>query len=326
MIAKNTCLMSVVLPVRKDTPHLRWVLEGLGAQTVAECLEVILVTPADIWIDSPYPNAVRASFRIVPVHDWNSEGRAKAEGVRAAKAPLVAFLEDHCFPHPRWAEACLAAHSQGDYAAVGPLVRNANPSTAVSWGCFLVYYGYFMRSRPDHAVRQLAGNQSCYRRSILLAYGDRLADLLEAEVVLHWDLLKRGYRLHQQRHAVTYHLNFSRLKPALLELFLASRVFAAARAAAWHAWKRAVCAPACTLLPMIRFERLLADAFQAGIGWKVLIRSLPSAIGILAAGAAGEKLGYALGPGPAKARLADFEGQRDRAFSKRDLEEMDNRS
>ena len=195
---------------------------------------------------------------------------------------------------------------EGDYAAVGPVVGNANPWTATSWGCFLVFYSQWMAARPEAEVRHLASNQSCYRKEILLGYSQELAAMLEAESVLHYDLLQRGYRLSQTAAARIMHMNFSRLSPVLHEYFLASRVFALKRRRLWPWWRRAVYAAGSPLLPLIRLPRVLGDSRRGHVGTMTLLRALAPVLMILCAGAAGEMLGYACGEGEAKEELARF--------------------
>jgi hypothetical protein len=234
----------------------------------------------------------------------------------------VAFLEDHSFPEKTCAENLIEAHRRDDFAVVGPVMGNANPISGVSWGCFLVYYGAYMWARPANEVRHLPGNQSCYRRDLLLEYGSRLADVLEAEAVLHEDLLAKGHRLGQEPSAKVYHLNYSRMGPVLWEYFLASRVFAAERVSRWGFIRRAVYTVGSPLLPLIRLPRILRDARRAELGRSVLRRALATVLLTLCAGAAGELLGYALGAGRTKEELVQYERERTSAFPTRDLEAL----
>ena len=92
---------------------------------------------------------------------------ARARGVRAARAPIVAFTEDHSFPQPGWAAALVAAFT-GGVSVVGPMVENANPGSAVSWANFLLEYGEWMPPGRPHGHAHLPGHNSAYRRAVLL--------------------------------------------------------------------------------------------------------------------------------------------------------------
>ena len=256
--------MSAILVTHRYSECLRWALDRLRAQTIASELECVIVAPARTAVEG-CEEAVRdlCGYQVVE-HGVGSAGAAKAAGVRAARAPLVVFMEDHSYPDPGWAEALIKAHERGEFAAVGPVVLNANPATSGSWGCFLVYYGQYMRTLPPQKVRHLPGNQSCYRRELLLEYGPRLADMLQAEIVLHHELLAKGKSLRQEPAAKVRHLNYSRIGPAMREYFLASRVFASERRRPWSRFRRAVYAAGSILLPLIRLKRILAEAHPGG--------------------------------------------------------------
>ena len=313
--------MSVIIVVRFDSVYLRWALQGLREQTIASSLECIVVTSLREE-QAELAEALEGlpRLRIIELGPFAKEGEAKAAGVAVAQADLVSVIEDHSRPHARWAEALLEAHRQGEFAAVGPVVLNGNPDTSASWGCFLVFYGLWAWGRPQNEVKHLPANHSCYRRDVLLGYGPRLPDMLQAESVLHNDLLATGHRLSQDPAAKSYHLNYSRLRSTMRVYVLASHVFAAERAIDWGFLRRAVYALGSPLLPLIRLPRILADGRCAGLERRVLRKAIAPVILTLCAGAVGEMLGYSLGLGRAGEKLAMFETERELAFSARDLE------
>jgi len=315
--------ISVVVVLQCGSKAFRLALARLRAQSVASALECIIVAPSRKELNLA-PEELEGFFthRILELGPLEGEGAAKAAGVAAARAPLVAFMEDHSYPDPCWAEALIEAHRRGDFAAVGPVMLNANPGSAVSWGCFLVFYGPWMAARPQQEVRHLPANQSCYRRDVLLEYGSRLSEMLQSESVLHWDLLARNQRLHQEPAARVYHLNYSRYGPMLFEYYLSSRVFAANRARAWGIPRRIVYALGSPLIPLIRWRRIVQDAARAALPARILRRAFPALALALVAGAAGEALGYAFGDRRAAERLMRFVRNRHTTFTPRDLEAL----
>jgi hypothetical protein len=80
----------------------------------------------------------------------------------------------------------LAGHAEGTWAAVGPVVCNANPATAVSWANMLLEYAPWTESAERGPVAHLPGHNSSYRRDLLLAYSENLELLMESESILHW--------------------------------------------------------------------------------------------------------------------------------------------
>src|SRR6185295_6477622 len=125
--------MSVVALTPDRIDNIHTVLLHLQAQAAHAELELVIVAPTAESI--PRDARVLQGFWdvvVVPFGDVAAAApAARAAGVRAARAPIVAFVEDHSFPQPGWAEALIAAHQQ-DWAVVGPAVGNANPETALS--------------------------------------------------------------------------------------------------------------------------------------------------------------------------------------------------
>jgi GT2 family glycosyltransferase len=313
--------LSVVLLGYCSSENFRMALDHLRFQTVSALLELVIVTPSRKGLNLASSDLeVFTNYKILELGEFESEGAAKAAGVTAASAPLVAFIENHSYPEPHWAEALVKAHSKGNFAVVGPVMLNANPYSSLSWGCFLVFYGHWMAARRQEEVKHLPGNQSCYKRDLLLKYRSRLSEMLETESLLHWDLLSRGYHLYQEPDARVYHLNYSLLGPMLYEYYLASRVFAAKRAFGWSLLRRAFYTTGSPLLPLIRLRRILKDASHARLQTRVVLRAFLTLVLVLCAGSMGEIFGYALGACNASKRLARFEEQRHLSFTPRDLE------
>ena len=229
--------ISVVLPTTSDFASIATTVRYLRRQTVADRMELVIVAMArpDLVADA---SACEGFHGVQVVHTGRrSHGHACAEGVRAARASVVAFAEDHCFPEPAWAEALLAAYDSPEIVAVGPVFRNANPGTLVSWCDFVIGYGPWIDPGAGGDRPFLAGHNSSYRRDVLLALGDRLADGLKAETVLHLALRSEGKRLVVEPRARAAHTNFGRLTVWFPVQYHCGRVFASERARHWG-WPR----------------------------------------------------------------------------------------
>ena len=74
---------------------------------------------------------------------------------------MVVLSEDHSFPEAGWAEALIEAH-RGPWSVVGPVVRNANPDSLISWADFLLGYGTWLDPAPGGEISQLPGHNSSY--------------------------------------------------------------------------------------------------------------------------------------------------------------------
>jgi hypothetical protein len=314
-------LLSVVVVTPDRVATVRKTLRHLRAQNVCERIEVVLVAPtaAESGLDE---SELRDFYghKVVEVGHMRSTARARAAGVRAATAGVVAFVEDHAFPAPGWAEALITRHAEG-WAAVGPLMSNANPRSATSWANLLIEYAPWLEPAEGGEREHLPGHNGSYKRELLLAYGARLEEMLDAESVLHWDLRARGRQLYLEPRARVFHQNFSARAPSLALRFNGGRLFASARARGWPAWRRAVYACASPLIPFVRCARIVGELRKPGRPRRLLPRVLPAlAVGLLFDGA-GELAGYAAGAGRAMERLSDMEFHRGRYLAARDRRE-----
>ncbi len=301
--------LSVVLLAPDSWRALTTTLRHLRAQTEIARVEMIIVaaSASRLGLD-PAAVAGFARHRVVEVGPIRSLGHALAAGVHASSAALVAFAEDHAFPHPTWAAALIEAH-RGPWAAVGPLMFNANPDTATSWADLLLGYGAWLDPARCGERDSLPGHNSCYRRQVLLEYGDRLAMLLEAETNLHWDLRRKGKRLYQARAVQTRHTNFSRMDSFAASCFWNGRVFGATRALEWDRKRRVLYAAASPLIPFVRLSRIVRETSSA-VPRSTLVRALPSLVYGLVLDAIGQMLGYLQGVGRAAEHLSRMEANR----------------
>ena len=302
--------MSVILATPGDAADVAVTLRHLATQTVRHLLEIVLVTPSAsrLAID---PTVFQGFWghQVVEFGSFSSIARANALGVHRARGEVVAFAEDHCFPDAPWAEALLAAHRE-PWAVVGPVFRNANPSTIVSWCDFLIGYAPWMEPAPLGPMPFLPGHNSSYKRAVLLAYGDDLEAMLEAEAVLHLDLGRQGHRLLLEPRARVAHLNFASMPVWVRVQYLCGRVFAGTRALRWGMARRLLFAAGSPLIPLVRLGRTLRELHRPERPRHLAWRLLPTLLVGLAMDGAGQAVGYLAGCGDATGRLARFEFHR----------------
>lgn len=303
--------LSVILVGAGDVRSIEKTFRHLAAQTVRDRVEVVVAVPEAETLDlGALPTDGFWGVRVVSAGPLVSTARSRVPAIRAGSGPIVAFVEDHSFPPPAWAERLVEAY-RGPYAAVAPLIGNANPESATSWANFLIEYGPWAWADGPTEPEHLPGHNGSYRRDVLLAYGDRLGEMLEAESLIHWDLTARGERILLLPDIRIQHLNFSRV-PAAVELRLnGGRAFAASRSKGWPAPRRALYALAAPAIPALRLARTLRWAWGTPNQGPAL-RALPAIAGYLLLDGLGEMAGYAFGAGGATARLGAIEIQRDR--------------
>ena len=318
MSANATPLMSVVVITPDSYETVRKTLRHLRAQSVCDRLEIVLVAPSASRLEADERElSAFQQFRVVEVGDMLSTARARAAGVRSAAAPVVALVEDHAFPAPGWAEALIDAH-QNDWAAVAPVMANANPRSLTSWVNLAVEYSQWLEPMASGEAEHLPGHNGSYKRELLLAYGERLEEMLDAESILQWDLRAKGHRLYLESRARTFHQNFSVLLPSVVLRFHGGRLFASSRARRWTLARRLLFTCGSPLIPLVRFRRIVSELRRPGRPRQLLPRILPALFAFLVFDGLGEMFGYAFGAGRSMAKLSDLEFHRQRYLHKTD--------
>jgi glycosyltransferase involved in cell wall biosynthesis len=309
--------MSVVIVTPDCYETIRKTVEHVRTQTVKGRLELVIVAPSTerLALNGLDLNDF-FQFRVVEVGESKSIAHALAAGIRQASAPVVVLAEDHSFPERGWAEALIERHRQ-PWAVVGPVVRNANPESLLSWADFLLGYGTWLEPAPAGEINYLPGHNSSYKRALLVDYDRDLEAMLEAEFVLHGDLQAQGHQLYLEPAAKTAHLNFARLAPWMPYLVYAGRVFAAARARRWPLFQRLLYAGGAPLIPFVRLWRIRSELRRPGRPADLWPRVLPALLVGLTLDMVGQVLGYALGAGQANQKLFFFEFHRARYLAKR---------
>lgn len=297
----------VVIPDKFET--VRKTLRCLQKQTVAKQMEIVIVTPGpdgDIVEDE-----LKAfhSWQIVPADKIRSISGGFTTGILKAKAPLVALTEDHSFPDINWAELFIKNHRQ-PWAAVGPSMRNANPDNPVSWADFFQAYGDWSQSLHSGEMRHLPGHNSCYKKDILLSFGERLPVLMQAESILHRHLTAKGYKLFLEPDTCTSHQNFNSWAVWIPARYYAGREFAGTWATWWPWYRRLMFTVASPGIPFLRFARIQKNIKRNKIPRSLHRRLMPALIVGLLLDGIGQMVGYAFGIGIAAEKMVQYEFHR----------------
>lgn len=290
---------------------IRATVASLRAQTVCNKIELVLLGPtAESLEGEPSEFEGFAAHHRVVLGPFTKSSIVRAEGVKAASAPIVAFMQDHAFPVAGWAEALLACY-EGPWSGVSFVFANDNPATATSWSNFLLQYGAWADPPPQEEPTHIGGHMSSYRRDVLLAYGDDLPRKLETSVAMHWELIEQGHRLAIAPGALVYHQNHSRFLPSLELRFQTGRLFAANRTASWSLLRRLAYAAATPLIPPLRLSRLLRAAIRVGLVRRLPRLALVSTVLLIWDGV-GQAVGALAGSGNAMAWITSIEWHRHR--------------
>ena len=300
--------LSVILAT--DTYEtIRPVIAHLHRQTVKNQLEIVIVAPMEGHRDlDDHETAGFAGVRMVELTSPLPLAAARANGVRAASAPLVFIGETHTYPHPNWAEALLEAFEH-PWAAVVPAISNANPSGVLSWAAYFSAYGRWGEGRPAGEIPDPLIYNTAYRRSVLLELGERLDYALDPNTEELWPRLHaRGHRAAFEPNARIAHVNVARLESYCDEMFLVGLVVGTHRALRWPWWRRALYVLGSPFIPAVLVGRLLGTVRRARHLQQLPPGILPAIVAGAVIKAAGELMGYAgVAPYSAEARLTRIE-------------------
>ena len=302
--------LTVVLPTWDTFDAIRTTVRHLTAQTIAGSIELIICAPSAERAAVDY-DAVRGlnSVRVLESGALHATGPMRARAIREARADVVAFAEDHCYPDPDWAQALLAAHQEA-HAAVGPAIYNANPVSAVSWADLYIGYGRWLAPGRRRVVDLLPGHNSSYKRALLLDYGSELDRLMEAETVLFWDLRRQGHTLLFEPGARAAHTNFTRLRVFVDVQWHLGRVFGATRAAGWSFLRRIGYALAAPAIPLLRLSHIVRAAASNRNAVRPLLTAVPVIVHALAVDCVAQAAGVLRGSGKSLAKLSAYEFHR----------------
>lgn len=209
MLAKETAPaveppdMSVVLLVDQERERGARCLGSVLAQSIVDRLEVLLIDLAGPE-GGALPGSDHPRVRVLCPPATASFGELHAEGVLRARAPIVAFLEEHCVALPGWAESLVRAH-QGPAAAVGGERHNPTPRRGLAQFIHLLDDGPWSAPAVARTTKALPAGNVAYKRDVLLRYRDRLGLYFQSEGLLQAQLVADGLTLRVEPAAKYQH-------------------------------------------------------------------------------------------------------------------------
>jgi hypothetical protein len=298
--------LSVVMVAGDCRERAQHALDRLCAQTALDEIEIVVV---DLGRKGTLSAPAGAPVEILAEPDIEHWADARRIGLTRSSAPIVAFVEEHCFTDPHWAERLIAAH-EGPWASVGYGFLNANPETYVSRAAMVTDYGLWLDPAQRGPTAFLPGNNVSYKREALMSLGDRLDGALASDFVAHEAFRERGLPMFVEPSALASHMNFTTVWETGWTNYVWCRAMAAQRAEA-AGWSRArrlgqgVVTPASA--PVFRVARLARTLRQRRPLWRPFAASLPVLVAVSLFAACGEATGYLRGPGRAEAQLKRWE-------------------
>jgi glycosyltransferase involved in cell wall biosynthesis len=300
--------LSVVCVAGRQRHRLLRALEALAAQTIAERIELVLVDlgPPESRPEPPDTFAATTSIELPPD---SGLGIARAAGARAARAEAVAFLVDHGYPEPGWAEALVGAY-RDRWAAVGYAFKAANPEARAARAAMVAQFLPWLWPARGGETTSLPGNMVSYRSRVLRSLDDDLDALLDIDFVLHQRIQELGLAMAVEPGAVVREECYESLAETARANHVYSELLAVQRVRAgdWSRLRRlgyGLVSP--VVVTVLRLTHAVGAASR-GRRVGALLAALPAVIAVATVAALGESRGYLLGArGTTRARFLEWE-------------------
>jgi len=273
-------------------------LNALSEQTIIDQMEIIIVD-LDASDSPPFTYSPNIRISIIPMAKDTSWASARMTAVRKATGEIVAFIEDHSFAKPDWAEQVARAFA-GPWAAVGYSVINANPETYASRSGLVSDYILWMSPVHDGKTELLPGNNVAYRRDLLTQFGERLKDDLGVDFNIQEALKKQGHELAMSATAVIAHQNYDHINGLIKANYHYCKLLAANRVLSqdWGWFRHAAYIVGAPIgAPVIKLIRIIKSLSRRQQLLWPFISALPVIFITFFISAAGESFGYLFGAG-----------------------------
>lgn len=231
--------ISVVMTIVDGGETLAQCLAALAAQEGAAGMEVLIPFDASQPVDKATQERF-AAFRFMdlgrlrddprnPFEEHEFYDRRRAAGLKAARAPLVAILEDRGRPARDWASAMIAAHRANPDGVIGGAVECA-PTDLRRWAIFFVDFGRYQAPFDSTRPEYVTDTNICYKRAALDAT-EHLWRTAYQESEVNWALRDKGAGLLLTPQPVTVqHRGRVTLGRMIAERFHWGRVYGQQRA------------------------------------------------------------------------------------------------
>lgn len=292
---------------------IRDVVGAVRASSIAGGVELVIVCPSEpaLGLDATATTGIGA-VRVVEFGAVLPLSPPRAAGIRAASCALVFVGETHSFPAPGCLEALVAAHRSGDYAAVTPVIENANPEKALSWAGLMLTYRHWLEPAAREDIDVLSTYNACFRRDLLVGLGARLEAMLDYGSGLDRELRAAGGRFLIEPAARLRHLNIAAHGAWLPERFLSGRFWGTARSRHWSRARRLAYVLGAPLIPVMIAGRTVRSKQWTHHRQRMPRGTLAAVILSAVATAAGELTAYVAGGGRTPILLAEYELHRAR--------------
>ena len=207
-------LFSVIVPSYNARGTIRRCLQSIQDQDTNASYEAIVVDSSDDGTDE----IIRQEFGqvlLLRLEQRTSVGDARNCGLSNAAGAFVAFTDADCIVPRDWLSQLHRQHQEAAYAAVGGSVANGTPRSLVGSADHLLEFSEFLPQARPRLVTNIPTCNICYRASALVDArfngGPQGRKLGSEDLILNWELTRRGAKLLFDPAIRVVHLNRTRL-------------------------------------------------------------------------------------------------------------------
>jgi len=294
--------LSVVVAVVGDERTLDRSLMALAAQASRAGAEVIVPYDDALELGSVtpgrFPDVRFLNLGAVVTHENRGSMAALHElfdrrisaALNECSGDIIAILQDWGMPAPDWCEQVLAAHL-APHAAIGGAVTHSG-AARLNWAVYFLDFGRYQLPLEEGPAAYLTDVNVSYKRGPLESVRHLWRERY-CEVIINWELLRRGHTLWQSpRIVVSQDRGSISLRRLLGERISWGRIFGAARAHSVSAQRRALYIAAAPLIPLVLTVRAGTRVFRTRTNRVRFLESLPWFIFAACLWSAGEFWGY----------------------------------
>jgi hypothetical protein len=293
--------LSVVIAAVNGPELLRRTLSAIDVLPERSQVEVVVV--ATEAISAEYQKELSAKGVLVVAGGELSESipRLRHRGIMASTAPLVAIIEDHVEVEARWATTILNVMTDESISAVGGCVESGR-SGWLNTGVFLADYARYIGPVAEGPYTDLPGNNVAYRRDALLPHAGALAEG-KWESWVNDRLAADGQKLVSTNAMIVRHIKGFSLDEVITQRWYFGRSYAGMRNGDLGIAKRAIYGAGSAILPLLLTWRATRLILSKNVSKITVLATWPLLACYMTIGAAGECVGYLLGPGRSLERV-----------------------
>lgn len=293
--------LSIVIATTKPWPEIRRCLDSLHGQAQAIEAEVLVSDghgaglPDDVG--DRYPEVIWIK------HPGGSVFALRGIAMAQARGDIVAVTEDHCEVTPDWCARVIKVHQEHpDAAAIGGAVENGATERLIDWANFFVVFGPFTapieNGEQEHI--SLQANIS-YKRHVLPRVAPEFGMM---EMLFNRQLRLQSEKLVADDRLVVHHNQSWGFLGTFAAHFHNGRSIAGFRLQRMTWVERILRLGGCFILPPALLWRTVGPVVRKRRLRRQALASLHLTALVVTCHAAGEFLGYLLGPGESPSRVA----------------------